>query len=119
MASKDQLSDSGEPKDSSHTLKRPGLFAVKAILENTRKSWPRFSILVASTEGVSNRRDYRAYLKLLTDLGWIRIRKISLATSKHYSKKVPLYEVTEKGLEFLDLFPKDGEKPKAYSTGEA
>lgn len=69
VAQYNQPSESEEPKDSTYTLKRPGLFAIKAILENTRKSWPRFSILVASTEGVSNRRDYRAYLKLLTWAG--------------------------------------------------
>ncbi len=95
---------------SAHALKRPGLFAVKAILKNARGGWGKFSDLAETTEGVSNRRDFVAYLKLLTDLGWLKVEGELLPSRsrKQGRKSVRFYEVTDKGQAFLDLFPKEG-----------
>lgn len=84
--------------------KRAGLFAIKAILENAEGGVFSFSTLASTTNGASNRKNLLAYLTLLCDeLGWLK-RKKGVWT------KLQLYDITEKGRSFLDLFHKDSEK---------
>ena len=101
-----------------HTLKRPGLFAVKAILENAKGGWGRFSDLAATTEGVRNRRDYLAYIRLLTRLGWLETRGIDMPSTdlKRGPKASLYYDVTAKGQAFLDSFPKKEEREGQSDT---
>jgi hypothetical protein len=90
-----------------HFLKRPGLFAVRAILENATGGWGKFSNLVITTPGVRNRRDFAAYLRLLEKLGWLEPKEMKLPNGRGSWKTWRLYETTEKGRAFLDLFPKE------------
>lgn len=90
-----------------YALKRPGLFAVKAILENAGSGWGKYSDLVETTNGVRNRRDFAAYIRLLEKLGWIKLNKLTVPTKGSRWRSFRFYEMTEKGKVFLDLFPKD------------
>ena len=91
-----------------YALKRPGLFAVRAILENAKGGWGNFSSLAGTTLGVQNRRDFSAYLRLLEKLGWLERDKLTLPDGRRGWRVWRFYELTAKGRAFLDLFPNEG-----------
>ena len=99
-----------------HFLKRPGLFAARAILENAKSGCEKFSSLVITTPGVRNRSDFAAYVRLLEKLGWLELKVMNLPNGRGGWKTWRLYETTEKGNTFLDLFPKDFEPNGYYET---
>jgi predicted transcriptional regulator len=91
---------------SKRAMKRPSLFVVKELLETIRKnrldkdfSMCTFSYLLGSP--VSNRHDLSAYLRLLVELGWL-VKK----QQKDFVGKRTIFEVSDKGIKFLRLFPK-------------
>lgn len=91
---------------SKRVLKRPGLYAIKSILENTKLGFFSFSDLADITEGSSNRKNLLAYLKLLCDeLGWME-RKKQLRTH------TPIYSLTQLGQSFLSLFENEKKIPE-------
>ena len=96
-----------ESDSSNHVLKRPGLFAARAILENAKGGWGKFSDLVSTTSGVRNRRDFAAYVRLLEKLGWLELQEMKLPNGRGGWKTWRFYEATDKGRAFLDLFPKE------------
>lgn len=104
-------SDEAKIPISKRVMKRPGLYAIKSILENAKLGFFSFSDLAEITEGASNRKNLVAYLKLLCDeLGWME-RKKQLWTH------TPTYSVTQLGQSFLDLFETKKEIPGAEEAG--
>lgn len=93
-----QDSSLDEGKVTSSALKRPGLFAIKSILENAKLGYFGFSDLADISTGASNRKNLQAYLKLLCDkLGWMERKR-------HLWKSTSYYSVTQLGQSFLELF---------------
>lgn len=89
------------PEAKGSVIKRPGLFAIKAILEKAEGGVFSFSTLAKLITGARNRKNLLIYLNFLCDeLGWLERREVVWT-------KLRLYDVTEKGRSFLDLFPKD------------
>ncbi len=104
----DEVQEKSEDKASiRRTLKRPGLYAVRAVLENAQIGWANFSSLSEITDGVKNRRDLLAYIRLLETFGWIELKKYRMPTLRRGWKSLRFYDITEKGRAFLDLFPKE------------
>jgi predicted transcriptional regulator len=92
-------------------MKRPGLFAIYAILKQMQFVTARYSDLAKSTPGVRNRGDYKSYLELLVEFAWIKreVRQIPSRSLRgalaHKWNTVSYYEITNKGKAFLELFP--------------
>ncbi len=107
MTENNQTKKSQVKASSPHTLKRPGLFAIRAILENARGGWGKFSDLVETTDGVRNRRDFAAYIRLLEKLGWLESKEQAMPSRESEWKTFLFYEITDKGKAFLALFPKE------------
>lgn len=87
-------------------MKRPSLFAVKELLEAIRKarmddkfSMATFNYLAGPP--ISNRTDLGRYLNLLLRLQWITKKE-----QKDFAGKRTIFQITDKGIRFLRLFPR-------------
>ncbi len=103
-------------------MKRPGLFAVYAILKQLRFLPANYSDLAKSTLGVRDRGMMKEYLGFFAQLRFVHERTLEVPSKslkgalEHRWVSSTVYEITPQGKAFLELFPRGEEELDALPS---